>query len=101
MAILRIPSALRRYADGQAKISVDGATVGELLATLEKTNPTLRSRICDENGQVKHFINIFVNQDEIRTLQGLDSAIGENDEVSIIPAMAGGTGASNGHYHRH
>ena len=91
MAILRIPSALRRYADGQAKISVTGATVGELLAALEKTHPTLRSRICDEKGQVKHFINIFVNQDEIRTLEGLDSAIGEQDEVSIIPAMAGGS----------
>ncbi len=91
MAILRIPSALRRYADGKAKILVTGATIGELLATLEKTNPTLRSRICDENGQVKHFINIFVNQDEIRTLQGLDSVIGPNDEVSIIPAMAGGS----------
>jgi len=92
MATIRIPSPLRRYTGGQAKVPVTGATVTELLDNLEVAHPGLKSRICDENGQIKRYINIFVNEDEIRTLGGADSPVGENDEVSIVPAMAGGGG---------
>ena len=90
MAIVRIPSPLRRYTNSQAKVSIGGENVSEIINNLEAAHPGVKNRICDESGQIKRYVNIFVNQDEIRTLQGAESSVGENDEVSIVPAMAGG-----------
>jgi molybdopterin synthase sulfur carrier subunit len=90
MAVVRIPSPLRRYTDGQAKVTIMGATVEELINNLDENYPGLKGRICDEEGQIKRYVNIFVNEDEIRTLNGAQSAVSERDEVSIVPAMAGG-----------
>ncbi len=90
MATVRIPSPLRKYTGGQAKITVPGATVGEVVQNLVQTYPGMQSRLQDDAGEIKRFINIFVNENEIRSLQGADSPVAETDEISIVPAMAGG-----------
>lgn len=90
MAVVRIPSPLRRYTDGQSKVTVSGATVSAVIDSLEASYPGVKSRICDESGQIKRYVNVFVNEDEIRTLDGADSPVDDRDEVSIVPAMAGG-----------
>ncbi len=90
MATVRIPSPLRRYTEGQAKVNVDGNTVLSLIDNLDAAHPGVKNRICDEAGQIKRYVNIFINEDEIRTLQGGDSPVSDKDEVSIVPAMAGG-----------
>ena len=90
MATVRIPSPLRRYTNGQNKVESAGANIGELIENLEAQYPGVKSRLCDENGQIKRYVNVFVNGEEIRTLQGSETLIADKDEVSIIPAMAGG-----------
>ncbi|OGO42126.1 MAG: molybdopterin synthase sulfur carrier subunit [Chloroflexi bacterium RBG_16_57_9] len=90
MSTVYIPSPLRKITNGQAKVQAEGRTVNEVIDRLESAFPGLKARICDESGEVKRFINVFVNGEEIRTLQGLQTAVKENDEVSVIPAMAGG-----------
>ena len=90
MTTVRIPSPLRRYTNGQSKVEGSGATVSELINSLESQFPGVKSRLCDESGQIKRYVNVFVNNEEIRTLQGDATPVGEKDEVSIIPAMAGG-----------
>jgi molybdopterin synthase sulfur carrier subunit len=90
MATVRIPTPLRRLTGGQSKINVDGATVGQVIETLENTYPGMGERLLDEHGEVKRFINIFINGEEIRTLEGGNTPLSDNDEISIVPAMAGG-----------
>lgn len=90
MATVLIPTPLRRLTANHSKVEVAGATVAELLANLEATYPGIGERLLDGDGQVKRFINIFVNSDEIRTLQGLNTPVAARDQVSIVPAMAGG-----------
>ena len=90
MATIRIPSPLRRYTNGQSKVESQGANIFELVDHLETQYPGIKSRLCDESGNIKRYVNIFINNEEIRTLQGPDTPIADTDEVSIIPAMAGG-----------
>ena len=89
MAIVFVPTPLRRLTQGQSKVEVPGQTVREVLENLERTYPGFHERIF-EGEEIKRFINLFVDGQEIRTQAGLDTAVGENSEVSIIPAMAGG-----------
>lgn len=93
MATVLIPTPLRRLTANQSKVEVAGNTVAELLANLEASYPGIGERLLDGDGQVKRFINIFVNSDEIRTLQGLNTPLTAKDQVSIVPAMAGGSNA--------
>jgi molybdopterin synthase sulfur carrier subunit len=90
MATVRIPSPLRRYTNGQSKVEGRGATIKELISNLEAQFPGIESRLCEEDGQIKRYVNVFVNDEEIRTLRGAETLIAEKDEISIIPAMAGG-----------
>ena len=90
MATVRIPSPLRRYTNNQSKVESNGANIIQLIENLETQYPGVKSRLCDDSGQIKRYVNIFVNGEEIRTLQGDETAIADKDEVSIIPAMAGG-----------
>jgi sulfur-carrier protein len=90
MATVYIPTPLRRLTSGQSKIAADGENIAALLQSLDSAYPGVTEKVLDENGNVKRFINIFVNDDEIRTLQGLDTPVSERDRVSIVPAMAGG-----------
>lgn len=90
MATVHIPSPLRRYTEGQNKVQVDGATVADLLEGLETQYPGVKSRLFDSKGQLKRYVNLFVGDEEIRALQGLDTPVPADGKVSIIPAMAGG-----------
>jgi len=90
MATVRIPSPLRRYTNGQSKVEGNGATIRELIGNLEAQYPGIQSRLCETDGQIKRYVNVFVNEEEIRALQGADTPVADRDEVSIIPAMAGG-----------
>lgn len=93
MAIVFVPTPLRKLTEGKSKVEVAGNSVREVLANLETTYPGFEDRVLD-GGEIKRFINLFVDGQEIRTLDGLDTAVGENAEVSIIPAMAGGASAA-------
>lgn len=95
MTTVRIPSPLRRYTNGQSKVESTGANIGELIKNLDSQYPGIKGRLCDENDQIKRYVNVFVNDEEIRTLQGIDTSLEERDEVSIVPAMAGGNGQNN------
>jgi molybdopterin converting factor small subunit len=90
MALIRIPTPLRKFTDGKDEVSVQGGTVGELLTNLERSAPGIRARICDEAGKVRRFVNIFVGDEDIRYLNHLDTVVTDDAEVSIIPAIAGG-----------
>ena len=87
---IRIPAALRKFADGHASVSSAGATVGEILTDLTDRFPGLGQRICDEEGAVRRFVKVFLGDEDIRFLQQLGTPVSDGDELSIIPAIAGG-----------
>ena len=90
MPSVRIPTPLRKLTNDLEVVSAAGATVGELLDNLDKAFPGLRERICDEEGNVRRFVNIFVNDEDIRFLEERATPVKDTDEVSIVPAIAGG-----------
>ncbi len=90
MATVRIPTPLRKLTQGAEEVSAAGGTVGEVLTDLEKNYPGIKARICDDSGQVRRFVNIFANDEDIRFLDNLETRVAEGDEVSIVPAIAGG-----------
>ena len=90
MATVRIPTPLRKLTNGLEEVKISGNTVGELIAALEAQHPGIKERICDDQGKVRRFVNIFANDEDIRFLQNLDTPVKETDEVSIVPAIAGG-----------
>ncbi|MBM4255653.1 MAG: MoaD/ThiS family protein [Deltaproteobacteria bacterium] len=87
---VRIPTPLRRFTGGAEEVSATGATVAALVEDLERNHPGLKERICDEGGKVRRFVNIFVNGDDIRFLNNLETTVKAGDEISIVPAIAGG-----------
>jgi MoaD family protein len=87
---VRIPAPLRKLTNDQAIVEVEGKTIQDLLSALDKKHPGLKDRICDESGQVRRFVNIFVNGEDIRFKDGAKTPVTEGAEVSIIPAIAGG-----------
>jgi len=87
---VKVPTPLRKFTAGSESVSGSGATVGALVDDLEKRYPGIRERICDEQGRVRRFVNLYVNGDDIRFLQQLDTKVKEGDEISIVPAIAGG-----------
>ena len=90
MATVYVPTPLRRLTSGQSKVDVDGATIGALIQSVEAQYPGVAEKVLDGDGNIKRFINIFLNDDEVGSLQGLETPVGENDKISIVPAMAGG-----------
>ena len=90
MPSVRIPTPLRKLTNDLEVVSAAGATIGELLENLDKAFPGLRERICDEEGNVRRFVNIFVNDEDIRFLEDRATPVKDTDEVSIVPAIAGG-----------
>lgn len=93
MATVLVPTPLRRLTGGQSKVEVDGADVGALIQAIDGQFPGVADKVLDGDGNVKRFINIFVNDDEIRQLEGLATPVDARDKVSIVPAMAGGRAA--------
>jgi sulfur-carrier protein len=89
MAVVRIPTPLRPHAGGQDRVEAAGTTVGEILADLGTVYPALRDRLFDGE-ELRRFVNVYVNNEDIRYLDDLATSVGEKDEVSIIPAVAGG-----------
>ncbi|GAB4563951.1 MAG: MoaD/ThiS family protein [Anaerolineae bacterium] len=90
MPIVNVPTPLRRLTGGQAKVNAQGDTIIDIIKDLERQFPGIQDRLLDEHGEVKRFINIYVNDEEIRALQGKETPVNESDRISIVPAMAGG-----------
>lgn len=89
---IRIPSALRKLTNGESELMAAGSTIRELLDDLGKENPGLIGRIMGDDGQIKQFLNVFVNGSDIRFEKDLDTEVKDGDEVSIVPSIAGGGG---------
>ena len=87
---VRIPAPLRKLTADQEVVEANGATVGDILADLDSNFPGLKERICDETGAVRRFVNIFLNDEDIRFLENKETQVKEGDEISIVPAIAGG-----------
>jgi molybdopterin synthase sulfur carrier subunit len=87
---VRIPVQLRALTNGEEVVSASGNSVLEIIEDIEKKYPGVKDRICEADGRVRRFVNIFVNEEDIRFLDNLQTAISDKDEVSIIPAIAGG-----------
>ena len=90
MPSVRIPTPLRKLSGDRDELNVNASNVNELIEELEKECPGMKERICDEEGNFRRFINLYVNNEDIRFLNGKDTELSENDTVSIIPAIAGG-----------
>ena len=85
-----VPTALQQFTNNQSTLECSGNSVTELLDSLEKACPGIKSRICDEQGQLRRFLNVYVNSEDIRFLDGAGTSLKDGDEVSIVPAVAGG-----------
>lgn len=90
MVTIRIPTTLRTLTGGSSEVQVDGATVGEALANLDGAHPGFQDRLFDEGGNLRRFVNVFLADDDVRYLDGVDTAVADGAEISIIPAVAGG-----------
>ena len=86
---IRIPTPLRTLTGGEDHVNADGATVGQVIENLEKRHPGIRDRLLDDKG-VRRFVNIYVGDEDIRFLDGLETKLKEGEEISIVPAIAGG-----------
>ena len=89
-ATVRIPTTLRPMAGGKSEVEVEGATVGEVLKSLDAAHPGFTDRLLDDDGNLRKFVNVFVDDDDVRYLQGLATPVTDGLTVSIIPAVAGG-----------
>ena len=88
--LVRIPTPLRAVTKGAGEVQAKGVTVADVIEDLERQYPGLRERLVEEGGEVRRFINIYVNEEDIRFLQGNKTSLKEGDQVSIVPAIAGG-----------
>ena len=89
--LIRIPTPLRRMTNGESKVEIDSTDVGDMVEKLDSSYPGFKARLVDENGDLRYFVNIYLNGEDVRFLQGLDTATKSGDEVSIVPAVAGGS----------
>jgi molybdopterin synthase sulfur carrier subunit len=89
--LVLIPTPLRRFTDGEARVALPAATVGEALSQLDVRYPGIGERLLDDSGQIRRFVNVFVNGRNVREADGLETVLAPGDEVGIIPAMAGGS----------
>jgi len=88
--LVRIPTPLRRVTNGIDKVELEAGTLQECISSLETRFPGIRERLLDEQGALREFVNVYLNGEDVRFLQGLDTAARAGDEVSIVPAVAGG-----------
>src|SRR3954462_7740675 len=89
----RIPEVLRKLTNGSDLVTLEAGTIKEMIEALEKAHPGIKERICDEQGNVRRFVNVFVNEEDIRFQDNLDTKLTAGTEVSILPAIAGGNSA--------
>ncbi|MSQ82096.1 MAG: MoaD/ThiS family protein [Myxococcales bacterium] len=90
MATIKIPTPLRKFTGEKDSVEVTAATVGEALQALEAAHPGLLAKIVDDEGKIRRFINVYAGDEDVRFLDGLQTPVGARDEISIIPAIAGG-----------
>ena len=90
MIKVRIPTPLRPLTKGQGEVETTASSVLEMIETLNNAHPGIKDRLCDETGELRRFVNIYVNEEDIRFLKGKETSLKDGDEVSIIPAIAGG-----------
>ena len=88
--LVRIPTPLRRMTNGLAKVEMEESSLGQMIESLEASYPGFKERLLDENGDLRYFVNIYVNGEDVRFLEGLSTFTNSGDEVSIVPAVAGG-----------
>ena len=91
MIKVRIPTPLRPLTKGQGEVETNAASVLEMIETLNTAHPGIKDRLCDNTGELRRFVNIYVNEEDIRFLKGKETSLKDGDEVSIVPAIAGGT----------
>src|SRR5436305_5510806 len=91
MATIRIPPVLRPSVGGEREVSVDGDNVGELLNGLAEDHPETRSQLFGDDGELNRYVNVYLNDEDVRVLDGLDTGVGDGDVLVILPAMAGGS----------
>ncbi len=87
---VRIPTPLQKLTGNKVEVDVAAGTVAELVENLDKKYPGIKERICDEKGKIRRFVNVYLNEEDIRFLDKEDTVLKDNDEISIIPAIAGG-----------
>lgn len=90
MIKVRIPTPLRPLTKGQGEVEVTAASIVDMIDTLNTAHPGIKARLCDDSGELRRFVNIYVNEEDIRFLKGKDTSLKAGDEVSIVPAIAGG-----------
>jgi molybdopterin synthase sulfur carrier subunit len=88
--VVRVPAQLRSLTGGQGEVSVEGATVGEALKALDAAHPGFAERLFDDAGNLRRFVNVFVADEDVRFLSGLETPVGDGQVVSLVPAVAGG-----------
>ena len=88
--VVKIPTQLRTLTDGRDQVEADGQSLQQILDALERSHPGLQKRVLDDAGQLRRFVNVYVDGEDVRFLQGLQTTIAEKSEVAIIPAVAGG-----------
>ncbi len=92
MATIKIPPVLRASVGGEREVSAPGANVGEVLEALVEAHPETRTQLFGADGELNRYVNVYLNDEDVRVLDGLDTAVGDGDVVVILPAMAGGSG---------
>ena len=90
MAQFRIPGPLRRLSDGEITVAVQASDLASAIEALDSRYPGFKDRLLDENGELRQFVNIYLNEEDVRLGPGLHAKVGEKDEISIVPAVAGG-----------
>ena len=88
--VVRIPTPLQKFTQNQSEVRVSGATIDGVVGELDAQFPGIRERLCDDNGAIRKFINLYLNDEDIRFMDGEKTAVQDGDEVAIIPAIAGG-----------
>ena len=89
--LVRIPTPLRRMTNGQDKVEMEESNLADMIEKLEASFPGFKERLIDENGELRYFVNIYLNGEDVRFLQGLKTTTSSGDEISIVPAVAGGS----------
>ena len=90
MSTVKIPPVLRASTGGEKEVAADGSNVGEVLRVLAERHPETARQIFQEDGQLNRYVNVYLNDEDVRVLDGLDTRVGEKDTLVILPAMAGG-----------
>ena len=87
---VRIPTPLRKFTNGQSDVEIEGESVGEIIDNLEASHGGIKEKLIDESGSIRRFVNVYLNEEDIRFLDGADTEVKDGDSVTIVPAIAGG-----------